>query len=68
MSDWIDAREWVPEHNGHYLILQKSQGERTRIYRVVKYWKNGEWTNAKEAEYGEVRYWMALPPIPEDFK
>lgn len=64
--EWFDADKWEPKCNGHYLVLQKRQDRVGRASRVVKYWKDGAWQGVNE-EYGEVRLWMVLPPIPDWF-
>lgn len=66
MNDWMHVDIQAPQYNGHYLVIQKSDAHGARIYRWVRFYKNGVWEKANADMYGPVLYWMDLPPLPRE--
>ena len=55
---------YPPPQSGHYLVYQEREDDYRR-YRFVRYWNGQTWNNPNEEKYGTVRYWCALPALPE---
>ena len=58
VGGWISVEDRLPERDGQYLCITRING---RNYHQIHLWHGGEWRWVPD-----VRFWMELPPMPEE--